>query len=108
MNDNTVFQSAAVPPAASAVAKADGDLVAARLSGLRATLTEMVKSGILHLTLDLADVRLIDSTGIGLLVAAHNSLHRAGGDFTVIHASKDILELFHSMRIHQHFTVSGD
>lgn len=108
MNDNTVFQGAAVPPATSAVAKADGDLVAARLSGLRATLTEMVKSGVLHLTLDLAEVRLIDSTGIGLLIAAHNSLRRNGGNFAVIHASRDILELFHAMRIHQHFSVSGN
>lgn len=107
MNDNTVSQGASAPPATSAVAKAGGDLVAARLPGLRATLNDMVQSGVLHLTLDLADVRLIDSAGIGLLVAAHNSLRKAGGDLSVIHASRDILELFRAMRIHQHFSVSG-
>lgn len=108
MNDNTVSQGATAPPATCAVARAGGDLVAARLPGLRATLHEMVRAGVLHLTLDMADVRLIDSAGIGLLVAAHNSLRKAGGDLTVIHASTDILELFHTMRIHQHFHVSGN
>ncbi len=91
----------------AAVAKPDGDLVAARLPGLRARLTKMVAAGVLHLTLDLENVRSIDSAGIGLLVSAHNSLRKAGGELAVIHASKDILELFHAMRIHQHFSVSG-
>jgi anti-anti-sigma regulatory factor len=50
---------------------------------------------------------MVDSTGIGLLISAHNSLKKAGGDLTVIHASKDILDLFRTMRIHQHFSVSG-
>jgi len=58
--------------------------------------------------LDLQGVRAVDSSGIGLLVSAHNSLEKAGGELTVIHASKDILELFHTMRIHQHFSVSGN
>jgi anti-anti-sigma regulatory factor len=48
-----------------------------------------------------------DSTGIGLLIAAHNSLRKVGGKLPVIHASPDILELFQTMRIHQHFSVSG-
>jgi len=46
--------------------------------------------------------------GIGLLISAHNSLRRRGGRLAVVHASKDVLELFHMMRIHQHFNVSGD
>lgn len=92
----------------AAVAKPEGDLVAARLPALRTQLTQMVASGILHLTLDLADVQLVDSMGIGLLVSAHNSLTKVGGDLTVIHASKDILHLFRTMRIHQHFSVNGN
>jgi anti-anti-sigma factor len=56
----------------------------------------------------LESVKSIDSTGIGLLVSAHNSLRRAGGELSVIHVSNDILDLFHAMRIHQHFSVSGN
>jgi anti-anti-sigma regulatory factor len=68
----------------------------------------MIKSGVLHLTLDLAGARMVDSTGIGLLIAAHNSLKTAGGELKVIHASSDIAALFRTLRIHKHFSVSED
>jgi anti-anti-sigma factor len=84
----------------------EGDLVAAKLPVLRSRLRAMVNLGILHLTMDLSGTKMVDSAGIGLLIAAHNSLKKAGGELTVIHASKDILELFRTMRINQHFSVS--
>jgi hypothetical protein len=34
-------------------------------------------------------------------------LHKAGGRLSVIQASPEILQLFQTMRMHQHFTVSG-
>jgi anti-anti-sigma factor len=108
MNDDTDIQGAVSAPPNSAVATPDGDLVAATLPPLRARLTEMVASGILHLTLDFRHVGMVDSMGIGLLVSAHNSLRKAGGALTVIHASKDILDLFRAMRIQQHFSASGN
>jgi len=91
----------------AAVVQAESDLVAARLPALRTKLQEMVASGIVHLTLDLAGARMVDSAGIGLLISAHNSLKKAGGELAVINASKDILDLFRTMRIQQHFSVSG-
>jgi anti-anti-sigma factor len=89
------------------VVQPEGDLVAAGLPAFRSRLREIAASGTLHLTVDLAGVRSVDSSGIGLLVAAHNSLKKSGGRLAVIHASKDILELLRTMRIHQHFAVSG-
>lgn len=85
----------------------DGDLVAAKLPALRARLREMVASGMNRLTLDLAGTEMVDSAGIGLLISAHNSLKKAGGELLVIHASADILQLFRTMRINQHLSVSG-
>ena len=82
--------------------------MAVKLPALRSKLREMVGSGIVHLTMDLASAEMVDSAGIGLLISAHNSLKKAGGELTVIHASKDILDLFRTMRIHQHFSVSGN
>jgi anti-anti-sigma factor len=91
----------------AAVLLPEGDLVSAKLPALREKLREMVAAGTLHLTLDLAGTQMVDSAGIGLLISAHNSLKKAGGDLSVIHASKDIMDLFRTMRIHQHFAVSG-
>lgn len=90
----------------AAVVTPEGDLVAARLPALRLKLRQTIEAGILHLTLDLAQTQMVDSAGIGLLISAHNSLKKAGGELTVTHASTDILNLFRTMRIHQHFGVS--
>jgi len=94
--------------ATAMVFKPEGDLVAAKLPALREKLRALVASGILHLTLDLAETQMVDSAGLGLLISAHNSLKKAGGALAVTHASNDILELFKTMRIQQHFSVSGN
>jgi len=103
MNDETKVED---PTAA--VIRLEGDLVSPRLPAARTILREMVSAGKVHVTVDLSDTQMVDSAGIGLLISAHNSLKKAGGELTVIHASKEILELFRTMRIHQHFRVSGD
>lgn len=84
------------------------DLVAGSVPELRTQMRGVVDDGARELVVDLTNVQMVDSSGIGLLVSAHNSLHRLGGRLAVVHASKDILDLFHTMRIHQHFSVSGD
>jgi anti-anti-sigma factor len=92
-----------------AVVFPSGDtIVAATIPELRSKMRGVVEEGVRSLTIDLAGVRMVDSSGLGLLIAAHNSLRKVGGQLALIHASNDLLELFHSMRMHQHFSVSGN
>ena len=92
-----------------AVVRPDGDaIVAVSIPELRSKLRAAVEDGVRELVVDLTEVRMVDSTGIGLLISAHNSLRKVGGRFSVIHASAEILELFQTMRMHQHFSVSGN
>ncbi|HUA82407.1 MAG TPA: STAS domain-containing protein [Bryobacteraceae bacterium] len=84
------------------------DIVAATLQELRAKMREIVAEGARELVIDLSTVRMVDSSGIGLLISAYNTLQKAGGQLAVIHASADLLELFQTLRMHQHFSVSGD
>lgn len=94
--------------AARAVIRPAGDsIVAASVNELRTSLRSLVEGGVRDLVVDLTDVRMVDSSGIGLLISAYNSLRKVGGRLEVIHASAELLELFHTMRMHQHFTVSG-
>ncbi len=88
-----------------AVVQPAGDVVAALVPELRSALREAVAEGVRGMTLDFSHVQMVDSTGLGLLIAAHNSMRKVGGRLAVVHASKDIVELFRAMRIHQHFTV---
>lgn len=85
-----------------------GDIVAASVQELRATMRGVVEEGIRELVVDLAETHMVDSSGIGLLISAYNSLRRVGGSLAVIHASAEILELFQTMRMHQHFSISGN
>jgi anti-anti-sigma factor len=103
MNDQTTSQKLT-----ATVLQPEGDLVAARLPELRARLREIAGSGVLHLTIDLAGVQMVDSAGIGLLISAHNSMKKAGGDISLIHTAGHIMDLFRTMRIHQHLSVSGN
>ena len=84
------------------------DIVAASVPQLRAAMRDLLGRGERDIVLDLASVQMVDSSGLGLLIAAHNSLRKAGGQLAVIHVSAEIMELFRTMRIHQHFSVSGD
>lgn len=85
----------------------DGDILASTVPRLRPAMRDAVRSGAREMVVDLAGTSMIDSTGLGLLLSAFNSMQAAGGTFSVVHASDEILELFHTMRIHQHFSVSG-
>ncbi len=68
---------------------------------------EAIAGGVHQLTIDLRNVEMIDSVGLGLLIAAHNSLMRVGGELSAVNASQELVNLFVSMRIHQHFSISG-
>jgi anti-sigma B factor antagonist len=84
------------------------DIVAASVPELRTKMRAIVEAGVREMVVDLAGVHMVDSSGIGLLISAYNSLRKVGGRLVVIHASKDIMELFQTMRMHQHFSISGN
>ncbi len=102
MNTNVPEDTARV------VVQPAGDVVAAEVPELRSKLRGAVSAGVRELVIDLTNARMVDSTGLGLLISAHNSMRKAGGTLAVIHASREILDLFRTMRMHQHFSVSGD
>jgi anti-sigma B factor antagonist len=92
-----------------AIVRPEGEgIVASSVPELRSTMRGIVEEGVRELVVDLIAVRMIDSCGIGLLISAYNSLRRVGGKLSLIHASADLLDLFHTMRMHQHFSVSGN
>jgi anti-anti-sigma regulatory factor len=48
---------------------------------------------------------MVDSVGIGVIIATHNSLDQKGGKLRVINIADDIYGLFSTMRLDRHFSV---
>jgi anti-anti-sigma factor len=84
-----------------------GDIIAANVTEIRALMKNLLGEGVRLLVIDLSEVKVIDSSGIGMLVAAHNSLSRQGGKLTVTHASEELLDLLKAFRLDRHFTITG-
>ena len=91
---------------AKSVIKPDRDIVASGAEDLKIKLTKLVKKGLKELTIDFAGVEVIDSVGLGVVIATHNSLNNTGGKLKIINTSEDIFRLFQTMRLDQHFEVS--
>lgn len=100
MSENQVLQQGD-----SVVYIPGNDLVASGIPAVRGELKQLIEQGAKLLVVDLSNVRIIDSSGIGCLVAAHNTLKKKSGRLEVRQASAEIFELFHSMRLDRHFTV---
>ncbi len=76
-----------------------GDLTASAVPGLQSALREALKPEVNELAVDLQNTTMLDSSGIGLLIAAVNTLARRNGRIQVINVSRDILQLLQSMRL---------
>jgi anti-anti-sigma factor len=81
-------------------------LVASIVPDLKNEMKRLIGEGITTLTIDCTDLEIIDSTGIGCLVAAHNSLAKVNGNLSVIQVSPDIFDLLCSMRLDRHFKIA--
>lgn len=84
------------------------DIVASMAGDLREKLLKLVDQGINDLVVDLNGVEMVDSVGLGLFIAAHNSMENIGGKFKIVNASKDIFDLMHMMKLGEHFGISMD
>lgn len=92
---------------AQAVFILSGSLVATGVPEVRDDMKQLLQLGVTQLVVDLRHAAILDSAGIGCLVAAHNSLSKTGGSLTVKQASPEIYELLCSMRLNRHFTITA-
>jgi len=74
---------------------------------LRDVLRARIQEGARQIYLDFSKVESLDSMGIGLLVATHNSLHKMGGALHLSGVRKEILQLLTLMRLDKHFSISS-
>lgn len=83
-----------------------GDLTAIVVPDLQMDLKDMLKRGARQLVFDLSNTTMLDSSGMGLLIAAANSVVPQGGNIRVTNVAPDIFRLLQSMRLATRLNVS--
>lgn len=84
----------------------DGDLVASSVERIKAEFKLLLGSNPSKVVVDMAKVTMIDSMGIGLLLAAYNSLKKTNGQVELIHVAGEINQLLSGMRLNRYLTIS--
>ena len=87
------------------VVKPGKDVVASMANEFRSQLHGLVQESPNELVIDLDGVEMVDSVGIGVIIATHNSLNKVGGALRVTNVASDIYTLFSTMRLDHHFTI---
>lgn len=82
------------------------DLVGSKIESVRQELANLINNGVLALTIDLNGVGIVDSLGMGLLVATHNSLKAKGGRLMLINVAPKIHDVLTIMRLDRHFSIN--
>lgn len=82
------------------VARLGGDLDIVTADDVKRELAAVLDSGAGALTLDIGDVRFVDSSGLGTLVALHRYAETAGAKFFVRRVPPQVQRLFEITRLH--------
>jgi len=83
----------------------DGDIVSTSSQQLKEKLHKAVDEQPKILTLDFKNVEYVDSIGIGIIIATHNSLRNKGAKLKLINVNNNILNLFKTMRLDKHIDM---
>ena len=60
-----------------------------------------------RIEVDFSNVEMVDSDGLGVIIALNNSLRLKGGSLRVFGVSESILGLMLLMRLYKHFDIEG-
>lgn len=63
------------------------------------TISDLIRDGARTVVVDLAQVELMNSSGLGMLVSASGALRSAGGSMSIASASEKIQGLFRMTRL---------
>jgi anti-anti-sigma factor len=82
-------------------------LVAEKVPALQEQLKSYLDYGIRQIIFDFEDTMILDSSGIGLLIATGNSLKPLQGSMSVKQVTQEIMRLLSSMRLTERLDVTA-
>ncbi|NPA37237.1 MAG: STAS domain-containing protein [Chlorobi bacterium] len=81
-------------------------LTAANAPGIKDNLTETLKKKGVQLTLNLKNIKFIDSTGIGVLISALKTAKQTGSNFKLCAVQDEVMSLLKLMKLDQIFDIN--
>ncbi len=78
------------------------------VASLRAAIEDQMRDGHVQIVLDLADVQMIDSSGMGAIIRALTSLKQRGGSLKLLNPSKFTLQTLKIVGLLNLFEVYED
>ena len=81
------------------------DVVASMAEDFKNELLSAINDSKGDFYIDLGGVEMVDSVGIGIIIAAHNTLSQDSRELKVINVVNDVYGLFTTMRLNRRFTV---
>jgi anti-sigma B factor antagonist len=81
------------------------DVVASMAEDFKNELLSAINDSKEEFTIDLEGVEMVDSVGIGVIIAAHNTLNQSDRSLKVINVINDVYGLFTTMRLNRRFDV---
>jgi anti-sigma B factor antagonist len=88
-----------------------GELDTSNVAQLYEELAELTRQGVRHITIDLAGLEFVDSTGLSALIAAHKRAASQGGELILHSPGRDIRRQFQMTGVDTFFNIlpsSGD
>ena len=71
-----------------------GELDASNVAQLYEELAQLSREGVLQITIDIAALEFVDSTGLSAIITAHKRAAASGGELIVLAPSDDMRRLF--------------
>lgn len=94
-----------IDESAEAVWKPGRDLTAPFVSEAKADIKKRVESSQGEFVIDLEGVEMVDSKGLGLIIATLNTLSTAGRALMIRNPAEDIVQLLKLMRLDRHLRI---
>ncbi|MEA1923258.1 MAG: STAS domain-containing protein [Pseudomonadota bacterium] len=83
-----------------------GDFTSDLLNDFRTAVQKEIDAGNISLTIDFTDAVIIDSMGIGCLVATHNTLKQKDGTMQLSNVPENLKDVFKIMRLDRIFPIN--
>lgn len=89
----------------STVLKLSNDIYGNESFALKDQLNQLLDDGVLQITLDLSNVEIIDSVGLGVLLKTHQKLSKVSGSLSLQKVNQSITDLLEMTHLDHYLRV---